>query len=38
MTKCDRCGEKIDGPSYVNPFEPSEILCGHCHKRVTGGK
>ncbi len=32
MTKCDNCGEEIDGPAYSNDSEPSENLCVHCHK------
>jgi len=34
MTKCDDCGEEIDGPAYVNPREPSENLCRSCYRQA----
>ncbi len=34
MTKCDNCGEEIDGSAYANPSEPSENLCVYCYRKV----
>lgn len=34
MTKCDDCGEEIDGSAYANPSEPSENLCGCCYRQT----
>jgi len=31
MTKCDNCGEEIDGPAYANPNDSSENLCRPCY-------
>lgn len=38
MTRCDRCGEFIDGPAYANPSEPSENLCEHCYRVIKNGE
>ncbi len=38
VTKCDNCGEEIDGPAYANPHEPSENLCGHCYGVIKNGE
>lgn len=34
MTICDRCGEEIDGPAYMNPNMVLENLCKFCLSQV----
>lgn len=34
MTICDRCGEEIEGPAYMNPSNVLENLCRFCYLQV----
>lgn len=36
MTKCDNCGETIDGPARANSNNPDENLCLYCYEQTKG--